>query len=75
VARHDKILQNKTTCPECDYKWNSDSFTSILFRKNQEQMNFVCYCKTRLIVKININGFLVMRRYIMKKEKVKRISK
>lgn len=75
MAHHNKILEHRTSCPECDYKWHSDLFQSMLFKKNQEQINWVCYCNTRLTVKENVNGFLVMRKYIKRKDKVKRIAK
>lgn len=75
MARHNKILEHKMNCPQCGILWKAEYFELLLFNLGQEQINLVCNCKTRLTIKENINGFLVMRKYIMKKDKVKRIVK
>ena len=75
MARHDKILEHKMDCPECGKTWNRYVFQNLLHKKEQEQINFVCDCETRVTIRENINGFLVIRKYIMKKDKVKRIPK
>lgn len=75
MARHDKILEHKMNCTECNYLWKWEIFKNLLDKKNQEQINWVCYCNTTVVIRENINGFLVMRKYIMKKDKVKRIPK
>lgn len=75
MAHHDKIMEHKMDCPECNHPWNWYIFKNLLDKKSQEQINWVCYCNTTVVIRENINGFLVMRKYIKRKDKVKRIAK
>lgn len=75
MARHNKILEHKTTCLHCGHKWNPEILQSIMYEQNKESVNMKCFCGSRYRLFENINGFLVFRKYIMKKDQVKRNAK
>ncbi len=75
MARHNKILEHKTDCPHCGHKWNYKLLQILMHEQQKESINMKCYCENRNIIRENINGFLVMRKYIMKKHQVKRVKK
>jgi hypothetical protein len=70
-----KIISHQTDCPECGNHWNPEQLQSIIYDKGQEAINLKCGCGQRSTIRENINGWLVMRRYIKKKDQVKREKK
>jgi hypothetical protein len=67
-----RITDHKTDCPECGNHWNPIQLQDIMYEQGQEAINLKCGCGQRSTIRENINGWLVMRRYIKKKDQVKR---
>lgn len=72
MAHHDKILEHRTNCHHCNRSWNPKLLQDILEEQGKESVNMKCFCGARYRLFENINGFLVFRKYIMKKDQVKR---
>jgi predicted anti-sigma-YlaC factor YlaD len=69
-----RITDHKTNCPECSHHYNPIQLQDIMYEQGQEAINLKCFCGQRSIIRENINGWLVMRKYIKKKDQVKRIK-
>lgn len=77
MAHHDKILADKLDCPICGVL-NMETYVKKRWEKsgNLISLNHICHhCGGRVKIVENINGFLVLRKYIMKKVKLKRLIK
>lgn len=76
MARHNKILSHKLNCPICD-GLNMETYIKARWDKsgNYISLNHICHhCGGRIRITENVNGFLVLRKYILKKDKVKRVK-
>jgi hypothetical protein len=77
MARHNKILSNKLNCPICD-ELNMETYIKARWEKsgNLMSLNHICHhCGGRVQIVENVNGFLVLRKYVMRKDQVKREKK
>lgn len=77
MAHHDKIIADNLNCPFCD-KPNMETYVKARWEKsgNLMSLNHICHhCGERIRITENVNGFLVLRKYVMKKDKVKRVAK
>ncbi len=77
MAHHNKILADKLDCPLCG-GLNMETYVRKRWEKsgNLISLNHICHhCGGRIAIRENINGFLVLRKYVMKKDRVKRESK
>lgn len=77
MARHNKIYSNQLVCPIC-LEENMETYIKARWEKsgNQMSLNHICHhCGGRVRITENINGFLVLRKYIMRNERVKREKK
>jgi hypothetical protein len=75
MARHNKILQDQSTCIECEREYRPELLREVLYDSNRDSLNMLCHCGKRYRLFENINGFLIMRKYIKKKDQVKRAIK
>lgn len=76
MAHHDKILANKLDCPLCG-ELNMETYVKARWEKsgNLISLNHICHhCGGRVKIVENINGFLVLHKYIPRKDKVKRVK-
>lgn len=76
MAHHDKIIANKLDCPLCG-ELNMETYVKTRWEKsgNLISLNHICHhCGGRVKIVENINGFLVLHKYIPRKEKVKRVK-
>lgn len=74
MAHHDKILADKLDCPICG-GLNMETYVKKRWEKsgNQNTLNHICHnCGGKIVITENVNGFLVLRKYVMKKDKGKR---
>lgn len=77
MAHHNKILEDKLECPICK-GLSMKSYVKNRWEKsgNLMSLNDICPdCGGRVKIIENVNGFLVLRKYIMKKDQVKLIRK
>lgn len=72
MARHNKILIDQSTCIECGSIYRPELLREVLYDSNKDSLNMQCHCGKRYRLFENINGFLVMRKYIKKKDQIKR---
>ena len=76
MAHHDKIIANKLDCLLCG-ELNMETYVKARWEKsgNLISLNHICHhCGGRVKIVENINGFLVLHKYIPRKEKVKRVK-
>jgi C4-type Zn-finger protein len=76
MAHHDKIIANKLDCPLCG-GLNMETYVKARWEKsgNLISLNHICHhCGGRVKIVENINGFLVLHKYIPRKDKVKRVK-
>ena len=77
MARHNKILSDKLNCPICD-GLNIETYIKARWEKsgNLMSLNHICHhCGGRVQIRENVNGFLVLCKYVMRKDQVKREKK
>ena len=77
MARHNKILSDKLNCPICD-GLNMETYIKARWVKsgNLMSLNHICHhCGGKVQIVENINGFLILRKYVMRKDQVKREKK
>lgn len=72
--KRNRITSHQTDCLDCGKNWDPELLKDILDMQEKESLNMVCFCGTRHKLIENVNGWLVMRRYIKKKDQVKRIK-
>lgn len=75
TAKRNKITWHQTLCLECGHHWNPTQLQIIMQEQSKESIHMKCFCGTRLRIVENVNGWLVFRRYIKKKDRVKRATK
>ena len=70
-----KIISHQTECLECGHYWKPELIQSIMYEQGKDSVNMQCFCGTRHRIIENVNGWIVFRRYIKKKDQVKRATK
>ena len=70
-----KIVSHQTECLECGHHWIPELLQSLLHDQNKESLNLLCICGTRHRIIENVNGWIVFRRYIKRKDQIKRAKK
>ena len=70
-----KIISHQTECLECGHYWKPELIQSIMYEQGKDSVNMQCFCGTRHRIIENVNGWIVFRRYIKKKDQVKRAKK
>lgn len=70
-----RIIDHQTECIECGHYWKPELIQSILYEQGKDSVNMQCFCGTRHRIIENVNGWIVFRRYIKKKDQVKRAKK
>jgi len=75
MKTRNKIISHQTECLECGHYWKPELIQSIMYEQGKESVNMLCFCGTRHQIRENVNGWLVFRRYIKKKDRVKRATK
>lgn len=74
MAKHNRILEDQLNCPYCLIKHEEKPIRDRMWANDKTSMHLMCDCGQRIKVIENINGFIVMRKYIKKKDQVKRIN-
>lgn len=75
MKKRNRIREHKTKCSGCDRVWEAQTIMDQFMRQNKESLNIMCFCGTRSRAIWNVNGWVVMRKYIMRKDRVKRVRK
>ena len=70
-----RVIDHQTECLECGHYWKPELIQSILYEQGKDSVNMQCFCGTRHRIIENVNGWIVFRRYIKKKDQVKRAKK
>jgi hypothetical protein len=70
-----KIVSHQTECLECGHYWKPELIQSILYEQGKDSVNMQCFCGTRHRIIENVNGWIVFRRYIKRKDQIKRATK
>lgn len=70
-----RVIDHQTECLECGHYWKPELIQSILYEQGKDSVNMQCFCGTRHRIIENVNGWIVFRRYIKKKDQVKRATK
>jgi len=67
-----RVIDHQTECLECGHYWKPELIQSIMYEQGKESVNMQCFCGTRHRIIENVNGWIVFRRYIKKKDQIKR---
>jgi len=69
-----KITSHLTDCLECGKHFEVKLLQSIMEKQGKFEIPLKCFCGARHRLVENVNGWLVLRKYVKKKDRVKRIN-